>query len=253
MVYSNDLDKLVTEYQLNNSEARLLRLPMENEKLFLMKIRQGDYRNVSFSQFDALEEKMGPLSKDRFKHFEYTTVTAISLACRAAIDGGLAPDLAYDISDTALQKLCQIKSLDEMHTLLVDTCQFLAKKVYLSRQGKSSYIIEQCKVYIQRNIFQRIKLTEISEFVGVNASYLSRIFSEKTGMTIHNYIQKQKIETACHLLKHSDRSIVDISLYLSFQSQSNFTTVFKKWVKLTPSDYRNQYRTVDFATKDKSI
>ena len=73
----------------------------------------------------------------------------------------------------------------------------------------------------------------------MNPSYLSRFFSEKEGITLQQYIQREKIRTASNLLKYSDRSIADIAQYMGFQSQSSFSRVFKRWQAVTPLEYRD--------------
>ena len=59
-------------------------------------------------------------------------------------------------------------------------------------------------------------------------------------MTIGRYIQKEKIARAKNLLVYSDRSILEISEYLCFNSQSHFGKVFKKETGMTPRQYRQE-------------
>ena len=68
--------------------------------------------------------------------------------------------------------------------------------------------------------------------------YLSKRFKEEAGITITDFIRKQKIEEAKRLLKYTDKSLLAISLYLGFSSQGHFTHTFKKYTQKNPSDYR---------------
>lgn len=64
-------------------------------------------------------------------------------------------------------------------------------------------------------------------------------------ISLHNYIQQEKIEVACNLLEHSPRSVAEIATYMVFQNQSNFASVFRKWKGMSPSEYRKiNYREV---------
>ena len=61
------------------------------------------------------------------------------------------------------------------------------------------------------------------------------------GIPISEYILNLKIEKAKNLLQYSDYSIVDISNYLAFSSQSHFIQVFQKKTGTTPHKYRTKY------------
>ena len=53
-------------------------------------------------------------------------------------------------------------------------------------------------------------------------------------------MEKLTIEEAKRLLIYTDKSLIDISNFLWFSSQSHFQRVFKKTVGITPLSYRNR-------------
>ena len=53
--------------------------------------------------------------------------------------------------------------------------------------------------------------------------------------------KEKKIEKATHLLRYSDKSIIDIANYLSFSSQSHFIQTYEDFTGMTPKKYRNKY------------
>ena len=239
IVSEEEIEKILNQNKLINSENGLRRLPVEHEKSLLEKVRLGKYREVWVIDFNELDSYMGKSTKDQFRKFEYTTVAANALCTRAAIEGGLPPDEAYDISEAMLQRLENAKNIQELHDIMELTAVLLAHEVNKYKRKESYYVLEQCKNYISRNIFNRIYLKEMAEYIGLNPSYLSRFFSEKEGITIQQYVQREKVNTACNLLRYSDRSIAEIAQYMGFQSQSSFTKVFKQWKSMTPVEYRN--------------
>ncbi len=241
-----EIEAILNRNKLINSENELKRIPINREHEFLEKIRKGKYQEVAFMDFKELEACMGRSTRDRRRQFEYTTVAGITLATRAAIDGGVRPDDAYDISETMLQMLEQARTIEDMHEIMDLSSIVFAHAVYKSKKEKSSYIMERCKIYISRNIFNKIYLEDIAEYVGVNPSYLSRIFSQKEGMTIQGYIQKEKMNVACNLLKYSDCTIAEIAQHIGFQSQSNFSALFRKWKMMSPTEYRDTNKKINF-------
>lgn len=240
VVSEEEIEAILNENKLINSENQLRRLSVDHEKTLLEKVRLGKYREIAILDFEELDTYMGMSTKDKFRKFEYTTVASNAMCTRAAIEGGLPPDEAYDISEAMLQRLENAKTIKELHDIMELTAVIFAHEVQKNKHKKSSYVLEQCKNYISRNIFRRIYLNEMAEYVGMNSSYLSRFFSEKEGIPLQQYIQREKVRTACNLLKYSDRSVADIAQYMGFQSQSSFSRVFKRWQAVTPLEYRDQ-------------
>ena len=251
VVSEEEIEAILNENKLINSENQLRRLSVDYEKTLLEKVRLGKYRDIAILDFEELDTYMGMSTKDKFRKFEYTTVASNAMCTRAAIEGGLPPDEAYDISEAMLQRLENAKTIKELHDIMELTAVIFAHEVQKNKFKKSSYVLEQCKNYISRNIFSRIYLKEMAEYVGMNPSYLSRFFSEKEGVVLQQYIQREKVRTACNLLKYSERSVADIAQYMGFQSQSSFSRVFKRWQAMTPLEYRNQNFKDQFTTKEK--
>ena len=250
-ITETEIENILMKNRLENSERELSRLPLEREQRFMNAIREGRYREVGFMDYNILEQSMGKSTKDRKKMFEYITVAAIAMGARAAIDGGLKADEAFDISDAMLGRLETAQTVDEMHEIVELAGVLYAHQVLKTKQSRGSYQIEQCKNYISRHIFKKIQLEKIAEYVGLNPHYLSGLFSKSEGITIEQYIQREKMDVACNLLKYSDRSIAEIAQYIGIQSQSNFAALFKKWKGQTPSEYRNQNKTKVFTEKER--
>ena len=59
-------------------------------------------------------------------------------------------------------------------------------------------------------------------------------------MTLTDFILTKKSEEATRLLAYNDKSLIAISEYLGFSSQSHFSRVFKKYTGKTPSECRIQ-------------
>ena len=243
-ITKKEVDSILNKNRFINSENELRRLPMQKEYDFLEKIRQGKYHEVTFSAFNTLESYMGISTKDRKKFF-HITVATITLATRAA-RGGLRPDDSYDISEAMLQLLEKATTIEEMQDVIQLTSVTFARCVHESKQEQKLYIIEKTRVYINRNITKKIYLDEIADYVGVNPTYLSRVFSHKEGMSIQEYIQQEKVTMASNLLIFTNFSVAEISQYVGYQSQSNFSSVFKKWKGIPPSDYRKQNKKINY-------
>lgn len=120
--------------------------------------------------------------------------SSITLATRAAINGGVAPLTAYAISDLAKQHLEQCKTISEITTLQRMTRIKFASQVKETKdknQKQSSYT-EKCRVYIINHLNKPFTLEDIAEEIGINKTYLSRRFSEEMGITPKQYRNREK-------------------------------------------------------------
>ena len=92
--------------------------------------------------------------------------------------------------------------------------------------------------YVYDHLHERIDVREVAEFVGVERSYLSKLFHKEVGQTISDYIMEKKLQTARNMLLYSDFSCTEISQYLAFASGSYFAKCFKTKYGSTPNSYR---------------
>ena len=60
----------------------------------------------------------------------------------------------------------------------------------------------------------------------------------------------KKIEAAANMLQFSDYTSLEISNYLSFSSQSYFIKQFKKYIGITPKEYKNKFYSVSWMNQE---
>lgn len=244
-ISEKEVETLLNKYRLENSENNFHRLPLQIEKRALRLVREGRYQDMHFAEYTSFKNNLGLTAKNSKRSFEYNTVAAITLFCRAAIEGGVMPEEALNLSDVLLQEVEKAENVEELYSLYQTAEILFAKLVSKTRRRHSSYQVEQCRAYVANNIFRRITVKEIAEQIGLTPNYLSRLFRSEEGIGLNDYIQKEKTALASNLLSQSEQSISSIALYLGFKSQSHFTEVFKTWQGMTPSEYRNMhYQTI---------
>lgn len=239
-ITEKEINIIITSTRLIRSEYELQRIPIEVENELKDKIRQGKYNEIHLHPFSQLGANLGPMANNPMTQFTYLVVASISGWSRIVIDCGVNPDDVFDLSDALLYSLSFCKTLDEIHDVYQLAATMFAKQVHEQKQKKTSYQIMQAQNYISRNIFKKITLDEIAEYVGLSSNYLCNLFSREMGMSLHNYIQREKVSIACNLLMHTKRPISDIATYMGFQTQSNFTAVFRKQKGMTPTEFREQ-------------
>ena len=68
--------------------------------------------------------------------------------------------------------------------------------------------------------------------------YFRRLFKEKYGISPMRYINVNRLKRAKNLLIEDEMSISEISQYCGFLDGYSFSRVFKKWVGISPSEYK---------------
>ena len=124
----------------------------------------------------------------------------------------------YDLSEDVIRSYC----------LLVD------RNKYKDKQA----VVRNCIAYINDRISEKISLDNVSDYLGVNKSYLSSIFNKDMGISIVDYIHDKRISNACYLLANTDFSISEVADYIGYFDTSYFIRIFKTLVKMTPLKYR---------------
>ena len=84
-------------------------------------------------------------------------------------------------------------------------------------------------------------LADAAKFMNMNPSYLSRIFTEKTGMHLMYYVNSMRIQRAIKLIKAGECSMTDISTRCGFGTIRNFNDIFKKYTGYAPSALPQNY------------
>ena len=104
--------------------------------------------------------------------------------------------------------------------------------------GLSGYKLRRVTEYINAKLEEDLSLTEIAAIADLSQYHFARAFRTSTGHTPQQYLMQQRIERAKELLAKDDLPIVEISFRTGFKNQSHFTTLFRKFTKLTPKTWR---------------
>lgn len=103
---------------------------------------------------------------------------------------------------------------------------------------KNAKIVSQLATLIQNTYHEQITISSLSSQVYLSPNYLRSIFKENTGVTIHEYITKVRLEKAREMLSDPSLRIHDIALKVGYESASYFCSLFLKSQGVTPNEYR---------------
>ncbi|HYE68399.1 MAG TPA: AraC family transcriptional regulator [Anaerovoracaceae bacterium] len=90
--------------------------------------------------------------------------------------------------------------------------------------------------YILANIYENISLDYLAELSGLSLSRFKQKFCQQLGFTPREYINFQKVE-ASKLMLGKGKNVTDTAIELGFSTSNYFSSVFKRFTTLSPSDY----------------
>lgn len=111
-------------------------------------------------------------------------------------------------------------------------------KIQMKKQQAKSIHVERAIDYIYENYSKNISVTDIAEYLGIDRTYLYRLFKEEYNMSPQKYLLNFRLKTAMNKLEGGNMSIADIAYSCGFNDASAFCHQFKKVYKDTPLNYR---------------
>lgn len=237
-----NIKKEIFYKEYTRRENEVLRAPYNPELEFYSVIKLGDVEKTRELCKEPLHTKegIGILSEDPLQNMKYHFTITTAIVARYCIEGGMDLPQAYGLSDFYILKVDKYKTIEDISVLHAIMCVDYAKHMRNLRKKKVSSIhIVKCIDYIYDHLHTRITVKLLAKITGISSPYLSRLFKKETGISISQYIQTCKIETAQNMLIYSEHSLAQISATLAFSSQSYFNEVFKKHTGLTPLEYRS--------------
>ncbi|KEQ22283.1 response regulator [Paenibacillus tyrfis] len=99
-------------------------------------------------------------------------------------------------------------------------------------------VVNKVHRYIEEHIATDISLTALADYVGLNPSYLSRLYKQMTGIGLSKYVNDYKNVIAKDMLLNTSMKVNEIAAALGYNSALAFIRFFKKQNETTPQDFR---------------
>ena len=211
------------------------------EREMLNMVRNGDRGIFEYLQNFAISNvgTLANIDSEPLRQLKNTSLAGIVLFSRAAIEGGLYPDIALTLTDRYFQAVEACRTLQEIGAVTRMMQEDFVNRVYRIRHQQGYTKPVQIMVdYIELHIEEVICLKQISSELGYSEYYLSRRFKNEVGVSVKQYIRNVRLERAERLLRNPGITIREISERLHFASESYFIECFKERYGTTPNEYR---------------
>lgn len=160
--------------------------------------------------------------------------------------------LTGNLRDKISERLVHLTQLKETPAILellaiLDTLAssdeyvFLNPVSYLKEvNDKDSRKINTIYSYTAQHFKDAVSLPVVADLINLTPSAFCRYFKTRTRKSYFDYLSEVRISYACELLMENNLDISEICFSSGFNSLSNFHKLFKRIVKLTPSEYREK-------------
>lgn len=212
------------------------------ERMIYARLQSGDV-DFFLNSISHARYNIGKMADSSLRQAKNMFIVSVALATRSAVAGGLDEETAYHLSDEYIQtaeKLVSLDSIDHLsRAMLIDFAERVRNAIMPLSDIPED--INRSIKYIRMHTNSDLSVQEVAEAVGLSRSHLSHKFKNVMGFDVNSFIMRCKLEEARSLLMYSEQSIIEISNYLCFSSQSYFTNVFRKKYGLTPKEFRLKY------------
>ena len=140
--------------------------------------------------------------------------------------------LANDIRRTAIAM--------EYLALLMDSTLSEEQQVSRRRYDYSPDVyVSHAVNFIQLN-YAKIRVNDIAKYIGINRSYLTKIFTRKMGVSPQEYLMEYRMNRGKELLTGTELSVQEIAQRIGYENPLTFSKMFKRTCGLSPRHYRQR-------------
>ena len=210
------------------------------EQEIMMLIRKGETEKLKDWISSAPAIRGGTIAVDGLRQVKNMFVVSVTLASRAAIQGGVDPVTALSVSDGFIKRcelLYSVEKITNLQYLMVLEYAGMVRRV--RQKDYTSPLVMKVANYVVAHITEPLTTEQIADALYLSRPYLSSRFHKEAGRTLYSFIMDEKIEEAKRLILYSGRSISSISQYLGFSSLGHFSSLIKKNTGYSPTEFRS--------------
>lgn len=145
----------------------------------------------------------------------------------------------------AVKGTSDVSHLEMLHAFTLQLGEELNRIILDEAYDSSAYIQDALK-FLRAHAHSKVSLREVAEEISICPFKLSRIFKDKTGVTVMEYLARLRVEMARRRLSDPLKSVEIIAQEVGFGSISQFNRTFLKYSGESPSEFREAFSTLEY-------
>ena len=234
----NKNDKSTAQEYDNNWKIELMEKRYEYESQLLQAVSKGQIHKAEqmLSSFSTLSFESR--SNDDLRNYKNYSIIMNTLLRKAAQDGGVHPIHLDKISSDFAKKIEQMTSINMIKEVMGQMLNSYCRLVRKHSIKQYSPLVQRAIIKIENDLTADLSLKELARINNVSISYFSSLFKNETGQTLTDYVNKQRINQAKHLLKTTNLQVQTVAQLCGVLDLHYFSKLFKRYVGKTPKQYR---------------
>ena len=201
-----------------------------NEKLTLNKLSVIFFMSES-SISKYLEEVTGFMFNDLLRHMRISK--ALNLLVYTDLNIEEIAHLVGFVDGAHISNLCS-KHLK----MSPNKYREKYKDMYQIFNEKEQQLVSDVIKYIYENYTKELTINDVTEKFNITDTKLNKILMSYSGKRFIEFLNALKIDKACEMLLTTDKSVIDISFELGFNTVKTFNNNFSKLKNMSPTDFR---------------
>jgi len=211
--------------------------PVETERALLDQIRRGDISRAQ-ETLNALLGHVFFASGSDIDSIRHRTRELVILLSRAVLTEGADPEEVFGLNYRFVDALDEQNDINGVAFWMARIARRFADLVLYLPNLTHGTVMRKAVRYVQTNLSQKIRLTDVASHVGLSPTYFSRLFAEEMEVPFATYVIRRRLSRARELLRTTNTRVTDIATEVGISDPSYFTKLFRKETGLTPSEYR---------------
>lgn len=147
---------------------------------------------------------------------------------------------------TNTEAIDYIENCHYLYEIILFISEQTEKVFHAAGSSSRTTILDDIFYYIDHNYQNNIKLESIAPLFGYNSAYLGKIFNKTAGESFNSYVDHKRIEQSKDLLKENRLKVYEIAEQVGYKNVDYFHKKFKKYVGMSPAEYRKDFLESDF-------
>ncbi len=120
--------------------------------------------------------------------------------------------------------------------LVLSVNRYAYEQDHPASERETQHLYENILTYMDRHLTEELSLDRIADNFFVSKYYVAHVFKEQMGLSVHQYIQKKRLERSCEAILAGE-NIHRACELCGFGDYSSYFRAFKKEYGLSPSEY----------------
>jgi AraC-like DNA-binding protein len=212
---------------------------LREEPALISAVRQSD-RHQARGILNRILVEIYALGGDNLTLIKSFLMELVVTMCRTAVESGGDPLELLGANYASLGELSAIATEEELSHWLVQMLERIMDSIQRHRRQPSTVLLQSAMKYLAEHFSENIGRDDVARVAGLSSPHFSRLIRSKIGRGFNDLLNQLRIDRATELLRRTNKGLLQIALEVGFNDQSYFTKVFRRYLHMTPRQYRRE-------------